>query len=262
MREPLGREALHEALVTPGSPWRSIDAHAELGSTNAEVARIGEPWHVVVTDHQVTGRGRLGRTWQTPARTSVTVSALVPAPATPAAVGWMPLVTGLAVRDAIAETTGLAANLKWPNDVQLPADDDRKVCGILCELHPAGIVVGIGLNVDQDRDELPVPTATSLRLASGAHDLSRQDITVALLRALARWHGALSGGAVERAAAHAAYRSACTTIGRDVDLHEAGGTVRRVRATGVDGQGRLVVTGQTGEYAVAAGDVVHVRPGA
>lgn len=260
MREPLQREPLHEALVTPGSPWRGIDVHPELGSTNAEAARIGEPWHVVTTDHQVTGRGRLGRTWETPARTSVALSALVPAPSAPNAAGWMPLVTAIAVRDAIAETTGLAANLKWPNDVQLPADDDRKVCGILCELHPAGIVVGIGLNVDQDRDELPVPTATSLRLA-GATDVSRHDLVVALLRSLVRWHGALSGGAGERSAAHAAYRSACTTVGREVDLHDAGGAVRRVRATGLDEQGRLVVAGPTGEYAVAAGDVVHVRPG-
>lgn len=259
MREPLEREALHEALVTPGGPWRGVDVHPELGSTNAEAARLTEPWRVVATDHQVAGRGRLGRTWETPACTSVTLSALVPAPATGA--GWMPLVTGLAVRRAIGDVTGLDADLKWPNDVLLPADGDRKVCGILCELHPAGVVVGVGLNVDQDRDELPVDTATSLRLA-GAGDASRHDLAVAVLRELARWHGALTGGADDRAAAHAAYRRACTTIGREVDLHGPAGEVHRVRAVDVDDDGRLVVRGASGEYAVAAGDVVHVRPGA
>ena len=81
--------------------------------------------------------------------------------------GWLPLVTGLVVAEAISEVTGVAATLKWPNDVLLPADDDRKVCGVLCEIVPMKpsvendlggpprplvpvvplVVVGIGLNV-------------------------------------------------------------------------------------------------------------------
>jgi len=259
MREPLDREALHEALVTPGMPWSGVHVHPSLGSTNAEAARLGRPFHVVVTDHQQAGRGRLGRTWETPAHTSLTLSVLLPAP--DSGRGWLPLVTGLAVRDAVAQVAGLEATLKWPNDVLLPADEDRKVCGILCELQPGGIVVGIGLNVDQTRDELPVDTATSLRLA-GAAGVRREDLAVAVLTGLARRHADLGGDAAARSAAHAAYRSACRTIGRDVDLHVTGGEVRRVRALGVDDEGRLVVTDGSGEYAVAAGDVVHVRPAA
>jgi BirA family biotin operon repressor/biotin-[acetyl-CoA-carboxylase] ligase len=84
---------------------------------------------------------------------------------------------------------------------------------------------------------------------------------VAVLTHLARWHAALSGGAQDRAAVHAAYRKACLTIGREVELHVAGGDVRRARAVGVDDEGRLVVAGAGTEYAVAAGDVVHVRSG-
>jgi BirA family biotin operon repressor/biotin-[acetyl-CoA-carboxylase] ligase len=258
MREPLDREALHEALVTPGQPWTGVDVHPELGSTNLEAARLAEPWRVVVTDHQQAGRGRLGRAWDTPAHTSVTLSVLVPAP--DQGRGWVPLATGLAVRDALAEVAGVDAGLKWPNDVLLPADGERKVCGILCELQPAGIVVGLGINVDQDRAELPVDTATSLRLA-GAGDVSRERLVVAVLSHLARWHAVLSGDAAARAGVHAAYRKACLTIGRDVELHVSGGEVRRVRAVGVDDEGRLVVTSSGTEYAVAAGDVVHVRSG-
>ncbi|WP_082580873.1 biotin--[acetyl-CoA-carboxylase] ligase [Phycicoccus sp. Root563] len=257
MRQPLQREALHEALVTSGSPWLDVDVHRELGSTNAEAARLARPFHVVVTDHQQAGRGRLGRVWETPPDTSVTLSVLLPAP--DAGRGWMPLAAGLAVRDAIGDVAGLEAGLKWPNDVLLPADEERKVCGILCELQPGGIVVGLGINVDQERDELPVDTATSLRLA-GAPDTSREDLVVALLGHLARWHGELCGGPAARAGLHAAYRSACLTIGRDVELHVAGGDVRRARATGVDEEGRLVVASGGTEYPVAAGDVVHVRP--
>ncbi len=158
MREPLQREALHEALVTSGSPWLDVDVHRELGSTNAEAARLARPFHVVVTDHQKAGRGRLGRIWETPPHTSVTLSVLLPAP--DVGRGWMPLAAGLAVRDALRDVAGVEAGLKWPNDVLVPADGERKVCGILCELQPGGIVVGLGVNVDQERDELPVDTAT------------------------------------------------------------------------------------------------------
>ncbi|QGN56638.1 biotin--[acetyl-CoA-carboxylase] ligase [Nostocoides sp. HKS02] len=256
MREPLDREALHEALVTSGSPWTGIDVHPRLGSTNVEAARLAQPWRVVVTDHQEAGRGRLGRSWETPANTSVTLSVLLPAP--DEARGWMPLVTGLAVLRGIAEVTGLRAGLKWPNDVLLAADDDRKVCGVLCELQPQGVVVGLGVNVDQTRDELPVDTATSLRLA-GAQDVRREDLVVAILRHLAVLHGDLVRGGTARAGAQAAYREACLTTGREVDLHAADGTVRRVHAVGIDAQGRLVVASGGAEYAVAAGDVVHAR---
>ncbi|TPG84233.1 biotin--[acetyl-CoA-carboxylase] ligase, partial [Pseudomonas caspiana] len=176
MRESLDREALHEALVTPGQPWTGVDVHPALGSTNLEAARLAQPWRVVVTDHQQAGRGRLGRAWDTPANTSVTLSVLLPAP--DQGRGWLPLATGLAVRDALAEVADVDSGLKWPNDVLLPSDGERKVCGILCELQPAGIVVGLGINVDQDRDELPVDTATSLRLA-GAPDVSRERLVVA-----------------------------------------------------------------------------------
>jgi BirA family biotin operon repressor/biotin-[acetyl-CoA-carboxylase] ligase len=257
MREPLEREALHEALLTPGSPWTGVDLHAELGSTNAEAARLARPWHVVVTDHQQAGRGRMGRSWQTPPRTAVTLSVLLPAPEHGR--GWVPLLTGLAVQRAVEEVTGLAGNLKWPNDVLLPADDDRKVCGVLCELQPTGVVVGLGINVSQTREELPVDTATSLALA-GAPDVDRQALVVAVLGQLAAVHSVLTAGEGHREAAHAAYRNACTTIGSEVDLHVGGAAPRRVHAVGVDDEGRLVVRGGDSEYAVAAGDVVHVRP--
>jgi BirA family biotin operon repressor/biotin-[acetyl-CoA-carboxylase] ligase len=257
MREPLEREALHEALLTPGSPWSGVDLHPALGSTNAEAARLARPWHVVVTDHQQAGRGRLGRGWETPPRTSVTLSVLLPAPEHGR--GWVPLLTGLAVLRAVEQVAGLGARLKWPNDVLLPTDGDRKVCGILCELQPAGVVVGVGINVSQTREELPVDTATSLALA-GAPGVDRHALVVALLGQLAAVHSALTGGAGGREAAQAAYRDACVTIGSHVDLHLGGAAPRRVQAVGVDDEGRLVVRGDGQEYAVAAGDVVHVRP--
>jgi BirA family transcriptional regulator, biotin operon repressor / biotin---[acetyl-CoA-carboxylase] ligase len=258
MRSTLRSEALHEALVTPGGRWTGVDVHPELGSTNAEAARLGEPYRVVVADHQRAGRGRLGRVWEAPLGASVAVSVLLPAPAR--GVGWLPLLAGLAVARALADEAGVRPGLKWPNDVLLEDDGWRKVAGVLCEVHPAGVVVGMGVNVDQRRDELPVDTATSLRLG-GAPGLARERLVAAVLDRLGTFHADLLAGGPALEAARAAYRSACTTVGQVVDLHGAA-AVTRVRATGVDDEGRLVVESGSRRYAVAAGDVVHVRPGA
>ena len=152
----------------------------------------------------------------------------------------------------------MRTGVKWPNDVLVEEDDWRKVCGVLCEVHPTGVVVGFGVNVDQTREELPFENATSLRLC-GAEDVRREDLIASCLRHLVPLHAGLLAGGEEREAVHAAYRAACRTLGMVVDV-TAGDQVQRVQALSVDDDGRLVVHGESGEYAVAAGDVVHVRP--
>ncbi|GAA6527331.1 biotin--[acetyl-CoA-carboxylase] ligase [Intrasporangium sp. DVR] len=217
----------------------------------------GPLWRVVLTDDQTGGRGRLGRSWDVPARASVAVSAIVPAPREPA---WVPLLAGVALARAIGSVTAagglrLEARLKWPNDVLLPADGDRKVAGILCEFTEGpgvrAVVVGTGVNVDQTRDELPVETATSLRLAGA--DVRREDLVIAYLTELAE---VLDSGPQGRAE----YRSACSTIGEHVRVHLPSGGIAEGRAVRVDDSGALVVDVAGGEQPFSAGDVVHVRP--
>ena len=111
-------------------------------------------------------------------------------PAPPDHGGWVPLLTGLAVSRALSEVAGVQARLKWPNDVLVAEDGWRKVCGVLCELHPVGVVVGIGINVDQRREELPVDTATSLRLC-GVPGVRREQLIPAVLDHLVRLHADL-----------------------------------------------------------------------
>ena len=78
--------------------------------------------------------------------------------------GWIPLVTALAVTDAVARN-GVQPNIKWPNDVMV---GDYKLAGVLCEVVSTptshAVIAGWGLNVDQHRDELPGTDATSMRL--------------------------------------------------------------------------------------------------
>lgn len=249
---------LRAALVTAGSPWVDVEHHATIGSTNARAAQVAQPWRVVTADHQSQGRGRLARRWEAPPGASVAVSALVPLPE--AGSGWVPLLAGLAVVEAVEAVTGLAAHLKWPNDVLLPADGSRKVCGILCEVLPSPpnepsrplVVVGAGLNLGQRRDQLPVPTATSLALA-GAGDVDRTALVAAYLIRLA---GLLQEPGTTT---QASYRRRCATVGQHVALSLPEGDSLSGRAVAVDDDGRLVVDGPRGRRAWAAGDVVHAR---
>ncbi|MBM6401015.1 biotin--[acetyl-CoA-carboxylase] ligase [Phycicoccus sp. MQZ13P-5] len=242
------------ASVTPGDPWLPVEVFDRLGSTNDELRRDPRPGRVVVADVQEAGRGRLGRAWTTTPGTALAVSVLVPVPASGA--GWVPLLAGLALHRAVTEVSGTRTALKWPNDVLVPGDGDRKLAGLLCEWTPEGGVVGCGVNVDTERADLPLDTATSLR-AAGAPGVERTALLEAYLHHLAlvlREDTGPAGPAV------AAYRDACSTVGRDVEVHAPDGTVRRGRATGVDAEGRLTVRTDGASTSVSAGDVVHVRP--
>ena len=243
-------------MVTPGGRWTGVLVLPSVDSTNAEAIRLDRQWYAVLSDHQESGRGRLGRTWEDVPQASLAVSVTVPVPEQ--APGWVPLVTALAVRDAIREVAGVETVVKWPNDVLVPADGGRKVSGILCELTGRGIVVGAGINVDQERDELPVDTATSLRLA-GAPGVSREALAGAYLLDLERLHGGLSRGGRERDRIQDEYRAACATIGAEVDLDLRAGSRERGHAVGVDPEGRLLVQRLGRLDTVAAGDVTHVR---
>ncbi len=230
------------------------------GSTNALVAdraRTGEPeWLVLVAEHQTAGRGRLDRTWQTPARAALTFSVLlrpqVPADRWP----WLPLLTGYAVGAAL-RSVGADACLKWPNDVTV---GDAKVAGILLERveTPEGpaAVLGIGVNVTTTRAELPVAAATSLALLGVEAD--RTELLGEILRRLAEQYDewrASGGGSLA-----ASYQRVCTTIGREVRVDLPSGGSLTGSAVGIDDGGRLLVESADGVVPVAAGDVVHVRP--
>ena len=265
VREPLDPDRLADAWARTGSPWAAPVVYPALASTNAEALRLARPWTVVVTDHQTGGRGRLSRGWQTPEHSAVTVSLTIPLPEAPPDLGWLPLLVGVGVHDAVAAATGLRTTLKWPNDVLVPGDADRKLCGILCEVAPSAplVVVGIGLNVDQDRAELPVATATSLRLC-GVPDTSsavcREAILAALGDSLAEVVSAWSSGGDAGLAVQQRYRSLSATLGRPVRVVLPGSGDLVGTAETVDDQGCVVVRGLDGRaHQVAAGDIVHLR---
>jgi len=255
------------ALITAPSPWKMVDVHASIDSTNLEALRDPCPWRVVVADYQSAGRGRLARQWRAPARTSIAVSAVVPIPGCRSAdLGWLPLVSGMAMCTAMADVAHVASRLKWPNDVMVQEKGDTlgtpwfKISGILCEMSPDAdvVVIGAGANIAQKRSELPVETATSLALC-GAREVRREDLVVRYLGELAGLHRIWSAGGAGLEALRKTYRTCCLTIGQDVDVHQPDGRIARGAATGVDDMGQLVVAVGGSSRAHAAGDVVHVR---
>lgn len=242
------------------APW-VVEAVESTGSTNANLAadaRAGAPaWSALVAGEQTAGRGRLARTWSSPQGTSVSLSVLL-RPSRPVAEwGLLPLLAGLGVARAV-ESLGAAAVLKWPNDVLLPADGERKVCGILAEVVAGptpGVVVGMGVNVSQARGEFPVDTATSLRLVGVT--ATRPRVAMAVLEQLAGLYE--TWDRYGWVAIKDSYESSCVTLGRAVRVELPDGTAVLGTASSISDDGRLMIKTTSGERAFAAGDVHHLR---
>jgi BirA family biotin operon repressor/biotin-[acetyl-CoA-carboxylase] ligase len=271
-REPLDAAGLRRAALRPDGLWREIEVVPSTGSTNADLlarALAGEPEGVLLAaEEQTAGRGRMGRNWTSPPYAALTFSLLLRPAVPPARRGWLALLAGVAVAAAVTDVTGVAARLKWPNDVlagSVPAGEG-KLAGILAEAAGDAVVVGIGLNVSTEPAELPSPgpgalPATSLR-AAGAAALNREKLLLAILARFERWYRAWrqAGGDPDRSGLRAEYTRLSATIGRSVRAELPGGQALSGPAVGVDSDGRLLVRVTPGsEVPVAAADVVHLR---
>jgi len=279
-RPALDPDEVRALLQRPHGPLTRVEVVASAGSTNADAVRDlrRDPasWpdrSLLVADHQVAGRGRRDRAWQTPAGTAVTCSFVVRLTAPVDRYGWLPLLAGLGAVRAVRATAGVRATLKWPNDVLVPAADAvegwgvvRKVGGVLCELVTladggTAAVVGIGLNVLQTAAELPVESAGSLALA-GARHVDRLAVLVGLVEALEEVESRFdaAGGDVAGSGLADDVAAVLATLGSDVAVDLPGGEVVEGVAARLDDDGALVVrTDADDERRVLAGDVRHLR---
>jgi BirA family transcriptional regulator, biotin operon repressor / biotin---[acetyl-CoA-carboxylase] ligase len=135
---------------------------------------------VALTEEQTEGRGRLGRTWVSPPGVSLLFSVLLEPPVESVRLPELTVVAGEAVREAIAEVTGLAPEIKLPNDVLIGG---RKTAGILAEAREGRVVLGVGVNVNVAESDLPEATATSLLVETGA-EVDRAELLVEILNRL------------------------------------------------------------------------------
>ncbi|MCG7458241.1 biotin--[acetyl-CoA-carboxylase] ligase [Corynebacterium tuberculostearicum] len=279
----LDLERIRTALA---DDFTTIDFVEKTGSTNTDLMQATNvaDGTVLLADEQLSGKGRLGRTWTAPAGSQVIFSVLL-LPESLEHLGTLPLAAGLAVTDSIEGTV-----LKWPNDVHI---DGNKLCGILAEAGPVGqafkaapkteltkvevgkaevnkaevnkaevnkavggaapsarVVVGMGINVTLTREELPIEKATSLALEGRDTDRTELAITVLknLRRRIVQWEN-------QEPQLLRDYRAVCSSLGQEVRLETPSGDVTgHVDEIGEDG--RIMVAG---EY-YSAGDVTHLRP--
>ena len=279
----LDLERIRTALA---DDFTTIDYVEKTGSTNTDLMQATNvaDGTVLLADEQLSGKGRLGRSWTAPAGSQVIFSVLL-LPESLEHLGTLPLAAGLAVTDSIEDTV-----LKWPNDVHI---DGNKLCGILAEAGPVGqafkaapkteltkvevgkaevnkaevnkaelnkavggaapsarVVVGMGINVTLTREDLPIEKATSLELEGRDTDRTELAITVLknLRRRIVQWEN-------QDPQLLRDYRAVCSSLGQEVRLETPSGDVTgHVDDIGEDG--RIMVAG---EY-YSAGDVTHLRP--
>jgi len=250
-----------EALLTTAYVGRSLAYHPLTDSTNRvakELAGHGAPdGTLVIADAQSAGRGRLGRQWLSPPNTNLLMSLLFYPPLRPDQAQRMTMVCALAAADSVAQVTGLAPQLKWPNDLLLGG---IKVGGILTELGLRGgelayTVVGIGLNVNLAREQLPEelrPLATSVAQELG-RPVSREALLAAFLQGVEVRYDRLKAG--ESPMQEWAARLA--TLGQWVQVSEAQGAWQAEGlAESVDEDGALWLRLADGERRrILAGDV-------
>lgn len=244
----------------------------EVDSTNtAALAAIGrgvEDGTVFLAEGMTAGRGRLGRVWYSPSGVNIYCTVVLRPGIPPARLPLITLMAAVATVQAIRESTGLAATIKWPNDIMVKG---KKAGGILTESvierdSVRGVALGIGLNVNMTRQAMPAVlrrTATSLRQVSG-HVHDRTVLLRRLLQALDHWYGRLTSPAPGNVAGDGilqAWRRWTETLGRRVKVMTPRRTVTGL-AHSVTAEGALILRLHNGtEEIVTAGDVVHLRPG-
>jgi len=267
-RPPLDVRALRRALVDgPQASWSRLDVVAETGSTNADLVAGAVNYAdrtALIAEHQDNGRGRHSRSFSGAPRSQILLSMLLKFPGIdPAVLGWLPLMTGIALVDALRTVGEVDARLKWPNDVLIRG---KKVSGILAEVAAHGpsptVVIGLGVNVSMTADELPVSTATSLALEKAAV-LDRDTLVRSILRGVAAEVDSWRDSNWSTDALAHRYRDRCGTIGQRVRVDLPGGEEKFGTAVDVDEHGRMVIEMEhpdSGRLAVAAGDVTHLRP--
>jgi BirA family biotin operon repressor/biotin-[acetyl-CoA-carboxylase] ligase len=236
----------------------------KVDSTNRvalELGHAGEPEGVVVlAEEQTAGRGRAGRAWHSERATGIYVTLLLRPKLAPMQAPLLTMMAGLSARAAIQAQTGVAVDLKWPNDLLIGG---KKVGGILTEMHaePAMvrfIIVGVGLNVNQERFPAELSaTATSLRAEAGRLQ-SRLELLVRLLREFeSDYNRFLRDGPVdviERFTAASSYAQ-----GKRVRVSNGKEIFTGITA-GLGPEGLLQVTCDSGQtVTVIAGDVAEVR---
>jgi BirA family biotin operon repressor/biotin-[acetyl-CoA-carboxylase] ligase len=217
---------------------------------------------VVVAEMQTKGRGRLGRSWISPAGVNLYFTVLLTPSFTPEQASILTLAVPVAIASAIRTLNGLPAQIKWPNDIIV---NGKKAGGVLIEMKAGKttsqrlLAIGIGINVNMSPDALPSeirPLSTSLKMEKG-ESVSRSELLGGILSGLEHAYKNLLNGN-KRDLINEWLRLNCT-IGRRVSVRNQDRTISGI-ADGVNERGELAVRLSSGETEIVrAGDVTILK---
>jgi BirA family transcriptional regulator, biotin operon repressor / biotin---[acetyl-CoA-carboxylase] ligase len=230
-----------------GTPRRHVE---ECESTQLLLGPDDPEGAVATTDHQTGGRGRRGRSWVEAPGTSVLVSVLLRPPPERSS-PQLSLLGGLAAAMAAEDALGLAAQIKWPNDVMV---DRRKVAGVLAEARDGVVVLGLGVNVNQTREQLPADArvpAASLRTVDG-RERDREQVLAGLLAHLDRLYASWREGGLDAVYEDLGARDFLR--GRRVTVDGVAGTAQMIAR-----DGRLQIATASGPLLLESGEVLFER---
>lgn len=233
------------------------------GSTNSDLLALAEDgapaWTVLAAGHQLEGRGRLGRRWESKPGASLLLSVLLRPDLPPTDTALVTLAAGACMAMSCSVACGVDVRCKWPNDLLAAG---RKLGGVLAEARVergrlAHVVVGLGVNLEQRAEDFPPElrdSATSVANEGGRPDGAA--LLFEFLLRLKRFGDPSRPGFRETVLD--LYRRVCETIGRTVQATTATGRRVEGTATGVGDGGQLIVETGAGVEEVTFGEVTHL----
>ena len=244
-------------------PWQDSLLWSEsIDSTNTrakELALQGAPQGtVLLADHQTGGRGRLGRSFHSPAGSGIYMSVILRPHCPPAELMHLTCAAAVALCDAVEDSCGFRPGIKWTNDLVC---GQKKLAGILTELgfdargNVAWSIVGMGINCTQEAHQFPEDIrsmAGSLASVSGK-SVDRAKVAAAMMDALYRMD------LTQKEKILAQYRTDCVTLGKEVSLVRADGKIHHCTALDIDPEGALIVRHPDGRLETVSSGEVSIR---
>jgi BirA family transcriptional regulator, biotin operon repressor / biotin---[acetyl-CoA-carboxylase] ligase len=263
------------ALLTSKKLGETLYVFHELASTNTfALEQAKTQTHqatVVLADKQTAGRGRLDRSWFSPAGVNIHGSLIFFHDSIVQYQGWVPLMAGVSIAQALEIQTGIRIHLKWPNDLLIA---ERKVGGVLCESFSNRqrkcVVIGFGINVNLSQSDFPQnlqESATSLQIHFYGQ-VDRESLILRIITSLEKgWEDHWSKGPQYWLQE---YQNRCTTIGQAIQVHFPDGSELQGLAHSIGALGQLRVTpspsdsnNQSGKMRdVYSGEILHLRASA
>lgn len=232
---------------------------SSLSSTNDYASKLAKHNHpngtVVIAGTQTLGRGRKQRVWLSP-EGGLWFSFFIQPPLPPQKAMLVTMAASIALTQAISSITGVIVRIKWPNDLLI---NGKKVCGILTELSAEMdqinyMVIGIGLNVNNELPDTIQSTATSLKDVT-RHDVSLKQLLLAMLASLDEWYTHV----IQKhdSLILETWCALSDTIGKEIEVHEAGFVIKGV-AKGISENYALLVETGHGTKTIVTGDICYL----